>query len=358
MDEAFKPVKTGIIGCGSIGNVHAEQYDETPLAELRTVCDLLPDKAEAVRAKFGAYRSCVDYRELLADPDIEAVSVCLPNDLHHPVTLAALEAGKHVLCEKPVALNLAQATAMRDAARKHGKKLSIGVVNRFNAHVNLLRDFIREGKMGEIYHVLAMFKNYRSIPGLGGWFTTRARAGGGVMIDWGVHFLDLVLYCLDFPKLTTLSGAAHCRLAAKPGEYAFLTMWGGKGDRDGVCDVEEYASGMARTDRGVSLAFEGAWAQNVGEAQMYIEFLGDKGGARLHYGGAFTWWHDEGGVLCKTEPSIQAPSMFLAEIEDFCRSIRTGAASRADIDTVLDTQALLDAFYRSDAEKREVAVFG
>lgn len=350
-----KRMKCAVIGCGAIGATHAERYAKSSYAELACVVDIRRAQAEALAAKHQVPVVLTDYRKMLLDPNIRAVSVCLPNALHAPVTIACLRAGKHVLCEKPIALNVRQARAMQAAARRHHRLLAIGVVNRFNDNVNAIRTMIRDGELGEVYHVNAVFKAHRSIPGLGGWFTTRAKSGGGVLIDWGVHFLDLILFCLDNPRPTTLSGAAYGKLGAKPRDYAYLNMWAGPPNLEGVCDVEEYASGLLRTV-GPTVAFEGAWAQNIGDAAMYIEFLGDRAGVRLAYGGAYVVYGHKDGALYKTEASRRARDMFQVEIDTFLQCATTGRKCLSDIEAVMPTQRVLDAFYRSARLKREVRV--
>src|SRR5512139_961367 len=116
---------------------------------------------------------------------------------------------------------------MQAAARRYRRLLAIGVVNRFHDNVNAIRRMIQGGDLGAVYHVHTVFKAHRSIPGLGGWFTTKAKSGGGVMIDWGVHFIDLVLYCLNFPAAVSVSGAAYAKLGKDMRDYAYTGMWAG-----------------------------------------------------------------------------------------------------------------------------------
>jgi predicted dehydrogenase len=348
-------VKCAVIGCGTIGTTHVDRYSKSPHAELAAVVDILPDRAHALAAKHNVPTAVTRYRAVLRDPSIEAVSICLPNDLHAPVTIDCLRAGKHVLCEKPIALNVRQAQAMRDEARRRRRMLAIGVVNRFNDNVQWIRELIAGGDLGEVYHVNTVFKGHRSVPGLGGWFTTKSRSGGGVMIDWGVHFIDLILYCLGAPKPMSVSGVAYGKLAAKLRDYAYISMWAGPPKYEGVCNVEEYVSGLLRTD-GPSVAFEGAWAQNIGEGAMFIDFLGTKAGVRLNYGGSFTVYGHKNGRLYKTEPTMRVGDMFQAEIDGFLQSVITGKPCATAIETVLPTQRVLDAFYRSAKSGREVRV--
>jgi predicted dehydrogenase len=346
-------LKVAVIGCGNIGEVHAKCYAACPQVELTWVVDIVPEKAERLARATGAAHHGTDYREALRDPSVDAVSVCLPNDLHCPVTLDSLQAGKHTLCEKPIALNMDEAGRMSAAARKAGKLLAIGVVNRFNDYVNLVRDEIRGGALGGLYHVNFSFKAYRSIPGLGGWFTAKRRAGGGVMIDWGIHFLDLVLYCIGAAEPRSVSGVAHSRLARNPDDYTYLSMWARPQNPEGTYDVEEYASGLLRTS-GPSVSFEGAWAQNVNAPAMWIDFFGDKGGIRLNYGKDYTLYTARNGALYETKSQKSDTDMYLSEMADFADCCLTGRQSRAQIDSIIVSQRIIDGFYRSAETGKEV----
>jgi len=348
-----KKIRTAVIGCGAIGAVHAERYAKSQGADLAYVVDILPDKAKALQAKAGAGAAITDYKEMLADKSVEAVSVCLPNHLHCPVTVDCLNAGKHVLCEKPVALSVEEAEKMRATAKKQNRQLVIGVVNRFKETVNLVRDMVMKGELGELYHVQAMFKSHRSIPGLGGWFTTKAEAGGGVMIDWGIHFVDLIMYCLDFPKPQAISGVGYSKLGSPIKDYTYLNMWAGPPRPAGVYDVEEYVSALVRTER-ASIALEGAWAQNIEEAAMYIDFIGDKGGVRMQYAGDLTLYTAKKGVLYRSHPAMRKGDMFQNEIDSFVECAAKGKASPAHIDTVIASQKILDGFYESVKKNAEV----
>jgi len=204
---------------------------------------------------------------MLADKSVDLVSICLPNHLHAPVAIDCLNAGKHVLCEKPAAINFAQAQKMKEAADKNGKILNIGVCNRFNEAVVRIKDTIESGALGELYQIYCSFRAFRSIPALGGWFTTKELSGGGALIDWGVHFLDLINYCAGDIELKTISAVCHSELAVNMGDYVYRSMHAGPPKLDGVYDVEEYVTGLIRTS-GPALTFSGAWAQNIDEDAM------------------------------------------------------------------------------------------
>src|SRR3989339_270114 len=172
--------KIAIIGCGSIGNTHAEAYNVCKDAEIIYAVDIIPEKARVFAEKYSIPKIETDYHKMLSDTSIDAVSVCLPNNLHCPVTINALQSGKHVLCEKPIALNLKEAVSMKDEAEKQKLQCVIGVVNRFNDNVNAIKKLIAGGELGKVYHVHLSFQSYRNIPGMGRWFTNKKESGGGV----------------------------------------------------------------------------------------------------------------------------------------------------------------------------------
>ena len=322
-------------------------------AEIKYFCDIIPERAENAVKKYGCGTAITDYREALADSEVEAVSVCTPNKMHSEITVAALKSGKNVLCEKPAARVLSEALEMQKAQHESGKVLNIGVVNRFNTNVNKIKELIDQGRLGEIYSVYISFRSHRSVPGLGGAFTTKEIAGGGVLIDWGVHFLDIVMYCCGDPKAKTVSAEKFCRLGNPIDSYAYTDMWAGPPNADGICDVEEGITGLIRSE-GPVITFNGAWAQNIGENEMFIDFIGDKAGIRLTYGGDFVLYGTENGMLTKTEYSVKGTQMFENEINSFIECIKSGKKLPSHIDTNIITARLMDAIYRSADTHKEV----
>ena len=350
----MKPVKVAVIGCGSIANgAHIPAYMKNENAEILYFCDIRPERAEKAVADYGCGKAVTDYHEVLADPEVEAVSVCTPNNVHPTITIDCLRAGKHVLCEKPAARTYAEALEMQKVQHETGKILNIGVVNRFNDHVNLIKKIIDDGKLGNIHHVYISFRSHRSIPGLGGAFTTKAIAGGGALIDWGVHFLDIVMYCCGDPKPLTVTGEAFSVLGKDMKNYAYENMWAGPPDYNGTYDVDDSVTGMIRTE-GPVITFNGAWAQNIGENEMYIDFMGDKAGIRLQYGKEFTVYTFEHGALEQYTPALKAKPHFENEIDAYLRCVRTGEKLPSHIDTVVITAQIMQAIYDSSEAHREI----
>lgn len=349
-------MKVAVIGCGTIAvGQHIPAYMKNPKVEIKYFCDILPEVAENAVKKFGCGIAVTDYRDVLADPEIDAVSVCTPNKAHSEIAIAALKAGKHVLCEKPAARTYAEALQMQKAQHETGKILNIGVVNRFNTNVNKLKDLIDNGELGEVYQVYVSFRSRRAIPGLGGAFTTKAIAGGGVLIDWGVHFLDIVMYCCGDPKVKSVSAETFTKLGNPIPEYTYTSMWAGPPVKDGICDVEEGVTGMIRTE-GPVITLNGAWAQNIAPNEMFIDFLGTKGGVRLQYGKEFTLFSTKNGMLTETAFKSTDYPMFQKEIDEFVRSVEENDKLVSHIDTNIITAQMMDAIYRSAEEHREIVL--
>ena len=347
-------MKVAVIGCGTIANAaHIPSYMNNPEAEIKYFCDIIPERAEAAVEKYGCGTAITDYHIALNDPEIEAVSVCTPNHMHPTISIDAMRAGKDVLCEKPAARTYAEALEMQKVQHETGRILNIGVVNRFNDSVNLIKKFIDDGKLGEVFHVYVSFRAHRSIPGLGGAFTTKAIAGGGALIDWGVHYLDIVMYCCGDPKPVTVTGEAFCKLGRDMKNYAYKSMWAENTKNvDGTYDVDDSVTALIRTE-GPVITVNGAWAQNIGEQETYIDFMGDKAGIRLQYGSDFKVYTAEHGALIEYKPEFKMRDHFQNEIDAFVDCVKTRKKLPSHIDTVIITARMMQAIYDSSAAHQE-----
>ncbi|MDO5479348.1 MAG: Gfo/Idh/MocA family oxidoreductase [Clostridia bacterium] len=346
-----------IIGCGRIAkNAHFPALSKIEDVRIKYACDLIPEKAEALKKDYPIIENIItDYKVALADPEVDAVYVLTPNYAHYTVTMDAIKAGKHVFCEKPITVNYALSCEMAEAANNAGKILNIGVCNRYHKSVEMLEEMNREGKFGTLYHIYCSFRSFRSIPGLGGAFTTKSQSGGGVLIDWGIHFLDLILYILGNAKLKNLTCNAYSEMAKDMKEYKYTGMWAeDTADiENGTNDVDDFITGFIRTDK-ASISFNGAWAQNIAKNEMFIDFMGDKGGARLTYGGKFEFY--DGSTLETEAPEYDIPDMYEREDRDFLSSIESGVKNRNHIDNILESAKLLDRLYASAEAKKELEV--
>ena len=347
-----------VVGCGRIAqNAHFPAFAQMDEVRVKYACDLIVSKAEAMKEKYPdkVENVITDYMVALADPEVEAVFVLTPNFAHYTVTMDALKAGKHVFCEKPITVNYKLSLEMAKEAEKQGKILNIGVCNRYHKSVEKLEEMCREGKFGNLYHVYCSFRSFRSIPGLGGPFTDKKQSGGGVLIDWGVHFFDLILYILGNAKVKNLTCDAYSEMAKDMKAYKYRSMWAeDTADTEhGVNDVDDFITGYVRTDK-ASISFNGAWAQNIEKEEMFIDFLGDKGGARLNYGGFFSF--TDGSTLQTETPEYDIPNMYLLEDKAFIESILTGVKNKGNVENVLETAKLLDALYASAASRKEIVL--
>jgi len=348
-------IKVAIIGCGTIANhAHIPSYMKNEAAEIIYFCDIDGERAEKAVKEYGCGTAITDYRELLNDPEVDAVSICTPNNVHASIAIECMRAGKHVLCEKPAARTYAEALEMQKVQHDTGVTLNIGVVNRFNTSVNMIKNMIQNGELGELYHVYVSFRAQRSIPGLGGDFTTKAVSGGGVLIDWGVHYLDIVMYCAGDPEPRTVSGQAFSKLGKDMKNYAYLNMWAGPPKYDGTYDVDDFVTGMIRTS-GPTISLNGAWAQNIGIGETYIDFLGDKAGIRLQYGADFKLYSAQNGALLETIPQFKEGNHFQNEIDSFIQCIQTGEKLPSHIDTVILSSKIIQGIYDSSDNGREIS---
>ncbi len=344
-----------VIGCGRIAmEAHFPALEGIKGVKIKYACDLIEEKAQKAKDTFKNVENVItDYNVALADPEVEAVYVLTPNFAHYTVTMDALKAGKHVFCEKPITVNYKLSVEMAEEAKKQNKLLVIGVCNRFHRSVELLKEMNERGEFGNIYHVYCSFRANRSIPGLGGDFTTKAISGGGVLIDWGVHYLDLILYILGQPKLKTVTCDAYSEMAKDMKSYKYKNMWAEdtKDVENGTNDVDDFVSGYIRTSA-ASISFNGSWAQNIAKGETFIDFLGDKKGARLTYCGQFEVFDGQTLETMKTEHEL--PAMHILEDIDFIKCLETGEKNRSYIDNILDTMKLLNALYDSSDAKAEL----
>ncbi len=354
-------VVVGVVGCGRISAKHFPALLDVADVRIKYACDIILSKAEAAKEKYGKIEQAVaDYKILCNDPEVDVIYVLTPNFAHYSVAMDALRAGKHVFCEKPITVNYELSCEMAEEAKKQGKMLDIGVCNRFHKSVEMLREMNERGEFGDIYHVYCSFRGFRAIPGLGGAFTNKAESGGGVLIDWGVHFFDLVYYILGGFKLKNLTCDTYCEMAKDMKEYKYTSMWAeDTKDLNGVNNVDDFVTGYIRTDK-ASISFNGAWAQNLPNIEMFVDILGDKGGARLEYGDKFVYCSaktlESGTPDYEITPvtEYKIAEMYAKEDAAFIEAVKTGVKTRNNIEFVLESAKLLDGLYASAEKKEEV----
>jgi predicted dehydrogenase len=349
-------IKVGIIGMGAIGAVHADAYVLTGQADLAALCDVNDKRLAAEAARLGVKTTYTDYHKLLANKDIQAVSVCVGNALHKKVAIAALAAGKHVLLEKPMALDSIQAAAICQEAAKAKGILQMGMINRHRAESQILRDWVVDGSMGDIYHMRCVWVRRRGIPGLGGWFTTRKASGGGPMIDLGVHLFDLAMFISGHWNPTSVSAQTYAKFGPKMRDYKFVGMWAGPPKYDGVFDVEDYSTGFVRFGGKATLSFEISWAANAKE-ETYVEILGTKGGARVMDSQPLQVLTEHNGHLADILPQYDSKAnTWKTQMTKFLSACRGEIEPVATARQGCTLMKLLDSIYKSGKQGKEVPV--
>lgn len=263
----MKKLRVGVIGLG-VGSGHAANYLMHPSAELAAIADPNEKRLHTIGDKHGVASRYTDGMAMLRKEKLDVVSVATPNKFHMPYTIAALRAGAHVLCEKPMAMNAAEARKMLAVARKAKRRLMINFSFRFSPQSWALKKQVDAGVLGEIYCARSIWHRRRGMPGFGGWFGQKALSGGGPLIDLGVHRLDLALWLMGYPKPTWVMGSTYNAIGKRLAREQKKTF-----------DVEDLAAAMIKFENGASMILEASWAANIKERElMETRLLGTKGG--------------------------------------------------------------------------------
>lgn len=268
-------LRAGVLGCGAIGTRGHIPGFQAAEVEVVAVCDANLSRAQQVSKDMGIARAYADYNELLADKEVDVVSVGLPNYLHAPVTIAALEAGKHVLCEKPFATSSADAERMIATAQRTGKLLSINQHMRFEGTSRAMRDAVADGRLGDVYLTDVRMIRAQGIPGYGSWFTNKDMAGAGALFDIGVHMLDLAMFILGFPQVSAVHGSLSSALG---NQKIGLGGWGVDRGTEGRYDVDDTAIAHITLTNGAVIRLIVTWAA-FGNSEERVTLFGSAGGA-------------------------------------------------------------------------------
>lgn len=346
-------IKVGIIGAGSISNFHVMGYKELENVEVYAACDLNEERVKAFAEKYGIKHTFTDFNEMLKLNELDAVSVCTWNNSHAPASIAALKAGKHVLCEKPLSMNTPEAKEIERAAKESGKLLMVGFVRRFGKNTKILKDFIDKGYLGDIYY--AKTSCIRRCGNPCGWFSDKKRSGGGPLIDLGVHMIDLVRFLMGKPKAISVSGAAFNNIGPRNNIKAFSRY--NPVDVDDYCDVEDLAVAMIRFDNGAVLSVETSFSQNIKEDVLSLELFGTKSGAMMEP--KLELYSELEDYLVDITPRYtEDANTFIANFKNetahFIDCITNGTKCLNPVEDGVEMMKILDAIYESAAAKREI----
>jgi predicted dehydrogenase len=348
----LKTIGIGIIGSGGIAQgAHMPGYKalESEGVRIVAVADAAAATAKAAAEKFDVPHQFTDYKKLLAMDEIEAVSVCTPNFLHKQPTIDALNAGKHVLVEKPLAMNAHEGEEMVAAAKKNKKKLQVGFMTRFSGQAQALKRFISAGDMGEIYYARAQALRRRGIPGWGV-FIEKDKQGGGPLIDIGVHILDLTLYLMGHPKPTHVSGITYAKFGKRDDVLGLMGQWDPK-----KFTVEDFAVGFVRFDNGATLTLESSFVANMEQNDLFnTQLFGTEGGCQ--YSPVKMFFEKNRTLVDATPVFLPNVRAHEAEIRSFVKAIREDLPVEVPGEEGLKVTQIIDGIYRSSEEGREVAI--
>ena len=334
-----------VIGLGAIGTRHTQLYHSSSNANLIAISDANNELSQKISEDLDIELTFKNYEDLLKETNIHAISICVPNHLHADFSVKALESGKHVLCEKPMATNFSDAQRMLDAAKANNRQLMIGFFERFRPSTQSVKKMIINGAFGEVYHAQIVYQRRRGIPGLGSWFTNKKKSGGGPLIDIGVHILDLALYLMDYPSIKTVSAATHQKFGDKS-DYNYINMWAEKSSiPGGTFDVEDYATTLIRLTNGSTISMECSWAANL-EQRQYACLLGEKRGVKLENGDAIIYGEDH-GTIATSEIQTKPQDPYQNEIEHFIECAKKNILPIASGTQIINLQRLIDAIYKS-----------
>lgn len=330
-----KTLRIGLVGVGGTAQVnHIPALRRIENVELVWLVDRDREKAERVAQKFGVPKASGRLDDLLDDESVDAVDICTPNFLHAPMAVAALEAGKHVLCERPLARNATEAHQMVKAAKKADRVLMCGVQHRFRADAQLLRRFVAKGELGPVFYSKSGWLRQRTEWDSDEWRRQRKESGGGVVLDLGFQMLDLSLWVLGQPKVVSVTASVH-RLR--------------KGE------VEDSATAFLRFDNGGTLTLELTWGLLMEKDFAYLNLFGASGAALLNPFRIHKGMH---GALVNVTPAMdttrnQYKQSMEAQMAHFAEALRKGAKPEGG-EEILQVMELMDAIYRSAEQGKEV----
>jgi predicted dehydrogenase len=349
-------LRIGIIGSGGIAQgCHMRGYATMPeQCEMVAVCDVNPETAQAAAEKYNVSKTYTDYRQMIAEQNLDAVSVATPNAYHMQPTIDALQAGLHVICEKPLAMNADEARKMCAVARESGKILQVALQQRFSGSARFMKQYIEAGHMGDIYYARAQALRRRGVPAWGV-FIDKEKQGGGPLIDIGVHILDFTLFLMGYPKPVSASGKTWDTLGKNPD---LVNPWG-EYDRSKFT-VEDFAVGLIKFDNGSVVVLESSFMANLDGDPFQTQLFGTKAGATVKGWGEnpIEIYTEQNRQLFNLRPTNvpNVESSHVDEIKAFIDAIIHNKPSPVPGENGLILNAIFDALYKSSETGNEEKV--
>lgn len=347
-------VGIGVIGAGGIALGSCRAFAEHPDAEIVAVAEPNGERAAEFALRYDTVTQVVDEPERLLTIDaVDAVYVATPNYLHAPLSALALQAGKHVLQEKPLAMSVEDAAPLTAAARAADTHFMLGMNQRFAEPVQRARQLVQAGRIGRPYHCKTYWRRRAGAPGIGSWFTRKELSGGGALLDLGVHMLDDALYVLGNFRPRSVSGAVYTEFGNRGmGEGG----WGRSERADRTFDVEDFATAVIKLDGGATVLLEASWAMHLDRAgDMNVELYGAEGAIDT-YGERLCRREADGYHIVESPDSGALAYPHANRMHHFVNVILGREEPCVTLDQALTVQRVLDAIYRSAATGREVVL--
>ncbi|KRG15424.1 Gfo/Idh/MocA family protein [Lederbergia galactosidilytica] len=347
-------IKIGVIGAGSISESHLNAYANNDKVELYAICDLNEERAKAKAEKYGASKTYVDYHDLMNDQEIDAVSICTWNNSHADIAIAALNSGKNVLVEKPMTTSMEKAYEMEETVKRTGKKLQVGFVRRYASNTQVLKKFIEEDDLGEIYYAKATC--IRRLGNPGGWFSDVERSGGGPLIDIGVHVIDVLWYLMGCPKVKSISGNTYNKLGNRKNikNLSFYKAADYDPDKN---TVEDMANAMIRFENGASLLVDVSFTLHAKQDEISVKLYGTKGGAEVEPSLAIVT--EKYDTMLNLAPQVDSVTFdfvqaFQAEIDHFVDVCLGEKETLSPVADGVEMTKILSGIYESAEKGKEI----
>lgn len=350
----YEMVKVGVIGVGSISESHIGPYLKNENVELVAFCDINEKRLEEKGKRYGVTQLYNNHQDLLANPDIDAVSICTWNNSHAEIAVAALEAGKHVLIEKPLSMTVEEAESVQEAAEKSGKVAQVGFVRRHGNTTEVLKKFIDNGDLGEIYYGKASYLRRFGNPG--GWFSDITKSGGGPLIDLGVHVIDIIWYLMGKPRPVSVTGNTYQKLGNRS-NIEHLSQYQAADYDPTLNDVEDLTNALIRFDNGASIFVDVSFTLHARQDDTSVSIYGDKGGAEVEP--RLTIVTEKHNVILNSTPQMNTTALdvvgaFHTEINHFIDCIQNGTENIAPISDGVEVMKMLNGIYESAKKGKEV----
>jgi predicted dehydrogenase len=349
-------LKVCVIGTGSISDFHFQAYAKNPNVVLHGVFDYTRERAEEKARQYGAEHVYSSLEEVFQDPELDAVSICTWNNSHAGLSIAALQGGKHVLVEKPLCLNMDEAYRMEEAVRQSDRILQVGFVRRFATNTKVLKAFIDDGKLGEIYYAKASC--LRRLGNPGGWFADKERSGGGPLIDLGVHIIDICWYLMGKPRVKSITANTY-QLLGNRANVKNLSFYKAADYDQEKNTVEDLANALIQFENGASLLVDVSFTLHAKQDEIQVKLYGTKGGAELEP--SLMMVTEEHDTILNVHPQIDHLTFdfhnsFQHEIDSFVNCCLTGSEPIAPVADGVEMMKILTGIYEAAEKKCEVRI--